>query len=606
VLLSAHRIISLEGGSVTTLDTRAISARELVQGWLWEFESALANHDADAAGSLFVENGWWRDLLCFTWDLRTFSGTTAITAALEQTVARTQARGFALTDGKEPEFVDFDQSTSLAQAFFEFETALARGRGFVRLLPSAAHDGPWKAWTALTAMEELKGFEEWSGPRRPKGTMHGEFRGQENWSDLRHASGSYEHRDPQVLVVGAGQGGLTIAARLGRLGVDTLVVERNARIGDNWRKRYHSLVLHDPVWYDHMPYLPFPSMWPVFTPKDKLADWFESYASSMELDVWCDTELADASYDESQGRWTVELRGTEGTQTLRPGHLVLATGMSGEPSIPQIAGSEDFKGTLVHSSQHSGAPSFAGKKALVVGCCNSGHDIAQEFYEHGCDVTMLQRSSTYVMSSENGISVLFAGLYEEGGPPTEDADLIFASIPYPQLAVMHKDATKQIADLDRELLDGLEGQGFKIDYGADDSGLFMKYLRRGGGYYINVGCAELIAAGKVGVKQGVEIERLTQDGVVFSDGSTMSADVVVLATGFQNMRETARRLLGDAVADRCSPVWGLDSEGELQTMWRRSGHEGLWFMGGNLHQCRHYSKFLALQIKAVEEGLIAR
>ena len=91
---------------------------------------------------------------------------------------------------------------------------------------------------------------------------------------------------------------------------------------------------------------------------------------------------------------------------------------------------------------------------------------------------------------------------------------------------------------------------------------------------------------------------------MFTDGSSIPADIVVLATGFKNMRESARALLGDRVADRCSPVWGLDQEGELRTMWRRSGHPGLWFMGGNLHQCRHYSKFLAFQIKAIEERML--
>lgn len=144
-----------------------------------------------------------------------------------------------------------------------------------------------------------------------------------------------------------------------------------------------------------------------------------------------------------------------------------------------------------------------------------------------------------------------------------------------------------------------------MDYGDDGSGLFLKYLRRGGGYYIDVGCSALIASGEVAVKQGVEIERFTPTGVVFTDGTSMDVDVVVLATGFQNMRESARALIGDEVADNCTDVWGLDDEGELRTIWRRSGQPGFWFMGGNLHQSRHYSKFLALQIKAIEEGLVA-
>jgi putative flavoprotein involved in K+ transport len=454
-------------------------------------------------------------------------------------------------------------------------------------------------------MDELKGFEEQLGPRRDKGVSHGEQRDRQTWLERREAEREFTASEPQALVIGGGQGGLTIAARLGQLGVDTLVVERNARVGDNWRNRYRSLVLHDPVWYDHMPYLPFPAHWPVFTPKDKLADWFETYVAAMELNVWTGTEFLGGEYDDAARQWTVRVRREDGTErTLHPHHVVLATGMSGVPNVPEIPGVDDFAGTVRHSSAHGGGREFAGAKALVVGACNSGHDIAQDFYEQGAAVTMVQRSGTYVMSSENGIAVLFAGVYEEGGPPVEDADMMFSSLPFPLVGELHKQATKVLAELDGELLAGLEKAGFKVDYGDDGSGLFMKYLTRGGGYYIDVGASRLIADGKIGIKQGVEIERFTKDGVVFSDGTSLEADVVVLATGYQNMRESARRLLGDAVADRCSPVWGLDDEGELRTIWRRSGHDRFWFMGGNLQQARTYSKFLALQIKADEENLL--
>jgi putative flavoprotein involved in K+ transport len=573
---------------------------EITTDWLDAFGAALERRDAPAAVALLMPDAWWRDLLAFTWDLRTLHGHDAMVAMLEERLEVTAPTGFRLAPGDELTVTD-----DVVEGFVEFDTAAARCRGYVRLVRT--EDGSWRAHTLLTAMEALHGHEPAAGSRRPKGTRHGENRGKENWLDERAARRAYTDSDPDVLVVGAGQGGLALGARLGQLGVDTLLIERNARIGDNWRNRYHSLVLHDPVWYDHLPYLPFPDHWPVFTPKDKLANWFELYADAMELNVWSGTEFVGGTYDEAESRWTVQVRRGDGTErTLRPAHVVLATGMSGVAYVPHFAGEEDFAGTLVHSSRHTGGAQYAGKKALVVGSGNSAHDIAQEFHEHGADVTMLQRSSTYVMSSEHGIATLFAGLYEEGGPPTADADLIFASIPYPLLGELHRGATQQIAELDAELLTGLESRGFALDYGDDGTGLFLKYLRRGGGYYIDVGCSELIAAGKVAVKNGVEIERFTRDGVEFNDGTSLEADVVVLATGYQNMRESARALLGDAVADRCTPVWGLDEEGELRTMWRRSGHPGFWFMGGNLNQARHYSTFLALQIKAIEEGFLPR
>jgi cation diffusion facilitator CzcD-associated flavoprotein CzcO len=583
----------------------ALAADEIqttASAWLSAFGAAVERTDARAAAACFVEDGWWRDLLAFTWDLRTFHGADVIRDALSRTLAPTGARAFELEEGQAPALVESDAATRWIQAFFTFETAIARGRGFVRLLPQAS--GECKAWTVLTAAEELKGFEEATGSRRVKGVEHGEHMGRQNWLDRRTEEVSFEHTDPQVLVVGGGQAGLTIAARLRQLGVSALIVDKNERIGDNWRKRYRSLVLHDPVWYDHLPYLPFPSHWPVFTPKDKLASWFEGYAAALELDVWTGTRFDGGDYDEAARRWSVRVTRSDGSvRVLGPAHVILATGMSGVPSVPRISGAEQFAGTLCHSSAFVDGQRYTGQQALVVGCCNSGHDIAQNLYERGASVTMLQRSSTYVMSSENGIKVLFAGFYEESGPPVEDADLMFASIPYPLLAVFHQGATRTIADLDRPMLDGLRRAGFALDFGDDGSGIFLKYLRRGGGYYIDVGCSSLVAQGKIKIKQGVEIERFTTDGVVFTDGTSMRADIVVLATGYQNMRESARALLGDGVADRCGTVWGLDEEGELRTMWRSSGHPGLWFMGGNLHQCRHYSRFLALQIKAAVEGL---
>ena len=375
--------------------------------------------------------------------------------------------------------------------------------------------------------------------------------------------------------------------------------------------RYHQLVLHDPVYYDHLPYIPFPSHWPVFTPKDKLAEWFESYAKLLELNVWTHTNLKAAKWDGSKRQWTVELErkkmdGTTENRILHPRHIVQATGHSGEMSFPKIKGIDEFKGDrLCHSSQFKGAnENSQGKKAIVVGCCNSGHDIAQDFYEHGYQVTIVQRSSTYVMSSKAGLDVLLEGLYEEGGPETEDADLIFMSFPNAMLKRMHMDATKEIAKRDEKLLVGLEKAGFKLDSGPDDAGFFMKYFQRGGGYYIDVGCSQLIIDGKIKVKQGQEITEVKPHVLAFADSTELEADEIVFATGYENMRGTARKIFGDEIADSVKDVWGFDEEGELRTMWRRTGHPGFWFFGGNLALCRYFSRMLALQIKAMEEGIM--
>lgn len=394
------------------------------------------------------------------------------------------------------------------------------------------------------------------------------------------------------------------------LDVDTLVVDREDRIGDNWRRRYHQLVLHDPVWYDHMPYIPFPSTWPIFTPKDKLAEFFESYAKLLELNVWVRTTLTSSSWDESRKQWTITLQrqkddGTTETRTVHPRHVILATGHSGKKNFPSIKGMESFQGDrLCHSSEFPGARADAkGKKAVVVGSCNSGHDIAQDFYEKGYNVTMVQRSSTCVISSESITEIGLKGLYDEDGPPVDDADLLLWSIPSEILKAQQIKVTALQNQRDKKTLEGLEKAGFKLDMGPNDAGLFFKYFQRGGGYYIDVGASQLIIDGKIKIKQGQEITQVLPHGLEFADGSQLEADEIVFATGYQNMRTQAREILGDEVADRVGSIWGFDEEGEMRTIWRRSGHPGFWFMGGNLALCRYYSRILALQIKALEEGI---
>ena len=243
-----------------------------------------------------------------------------------------------------------------------------------------------KAWTLLTALQELKGFEEQLGAARPRGNAYSrDFRGP-NWLDLRKASADYADRDPTVLVIGGGQSGLCIAARLKQLKVDTLIVDREPRIGDNWRKRYHALTLHNQVQVNHLPYMPFPPNWPTYIPKDKLANWFEAYVDGMELNFWTGTEFEGGSYDEKEGRWTVTLRRADGSKrTMHPRHVVLATGVSGIPNWPDIPSLKNFAGTVLHSSRYDDGENWKGKRALVIGTGNSGHDIAQDLYSSGAE-----------------------------------------------------------------------------------------------------------------------------------------------------------------------------------------------------------------------------
>jgi len=577
-----------------------------VDAWLGRFEAALQARDVEAAAALFAPQSFWRDLIAFTWNLKTVEGPAGVADLLRATLAHTAPRDFRVDPAEPPA-----EAGGVTEAWILFETAVARCRGHLRLQGDAA-------WTFLTTTYELKGHEEPEDQRRPKGVEHGADPARTTWQEQRQREAEElgMTQQPYVVIVGGGQGGLALGARLRQLGVPAIIVERNERPGDSWRKRYKSLCLHDPVWYDHLPYIDFPRNWPIFAPKDKIADWLEMYAKVMELNVWSSTTCKRASYDEQAGAWTVVVERAGREITLRPRQLVLATGMSGKPSMPRIEGMNVFRGDQHHSSAHPGPDAYRGKRAVVIGSNNSAHDICAALWETGADVTMVQRSSTHIVKSDSLMEIALGGLYSEravaSGITTGKADMIFASLPYRILHQFQIPVYDAIRKQDAAFYARLEQAGFLLDYGDDESGLFMKYLRRGSGYYIDVGASELVADGRIKLQSGASVVRLTEDAVVLSNGVTLPADLVVYATGYGSMNGWAADLISQEVADKVGKVWGLGSattkdpgpwEGEQRNMWKPTQQAALWFHGGNLHQSRHYSLYLALQLKARHAGI---
>src|ERR1700730_5786411 len=496
--------------------------------WLTQFESALATSDNILLKTLFHPESHWRDVLALSWNIQTINGAEAILSALKTDAGRAAPSGFRIDPDRAAPRTVVRAGTSTIEAIFKFETAQGRGNGILRLTPDTGDGNRLKAWTLLTALDELKGFEEQLGTSRPRGQSYSrDFHGP-NWLDLRRAAAEYADRDPAVLVVGGGQSGLCIAARLKQLQVDTLIVDREARIGDNWRNRYHALTLHNQVQVNHLPYMPFPPNWPTYIPKDKLANWFEAYVDAMELNYWTSTEFAGGAYDESKGRWSVTLRRADGTtRTMHPKHVVLATGVSGIPNWPDIPSLKNFGGTVLHSSQYDDGENWTGKRAIVIGTGNSGHDIAQDLYSSGADVTLVQRSPTLITNIEPSAQLAYAA-YNEG--TLDDNDLIATSMPLKLARRSHQMITEQSKKLDWPLLERLEGIGFKLDYGEDNTGWQFKYLSRGGGYYFNVGCSDLVANGEIALKQFSDIEAFVAEGARMKSGETLAADLIVLAT----------------------------------------------------------------------------
>ena len=567
-----------------------------VESWLAKFERALSKGDDAALHDLFLPESYWRDILALTWTIQTVGGCGTVAEALASTRAM-KPSGFALDHGRTAPRVTTRAGTPSAEAFFKFETAIGRCNGVVRLIGG-------KAWTLMTALDEIKGHEERTGKRRPTGQSHSrDFRGP-NWLDQRKSAATYQDHDPVVLVVGGGHAGLSIAARLTQLGVDTLVVDRESRIGDNWRNRYHALTLHNQVQVNHLPYMPFPPNWPTYIPKDKLAGWFEAYVESLELNYWTGTELGGGAYDETDQRWTVTLR-----RVRHNANHAAAPHRDGDrrqrhPEHPGYPLAEGFRRP---------GPAFQPipRRRGLERQARHRHRHRQQRPRHRAGSLFKRRAghagaalATLIVNIEPSAQLAYT-LYDEG-PPLDDCDLLAASMPTALVRKSHQALTEQAKKLDKPLLDRLEQRGFKLDWGEDGTGWQFLYLTRGGGYYFNVGCSDLVAEGKVALAQFTDIDRFVADGARLRDGSLIGADLVVLATGYKGQEHLVRKLFGDEIASRVGPIWGFGGGEELRNMFARTPQPGLWFIGGSLAQCRIYSKYLGLQIKAIEEGLLAK
>lgn len=565
--------------------------------WLRRFEAALADPAAADWAGLFAADGYWRDLVAFTWSIVTLEGPDAIAAMARAQAPLIAAHSFTI----DPAVAGADE------AWCDFATATARGRLYVRLAAG-------RAVALMTAATELIGHEEPVGPRRAQGIEHRAAKGRRTWRDERDAEAASLgfDRQPYCLIVGGGQNGLALAARLRLLNVPTLVIDAHPRPGDAWRKRYSSLYLHDPIFLDHFPYLPFPDHWPLYTAKDKMGDWLEIYASAMEIAFWGATRCTGAEFDAAAGRWTVTVERDGVPIVLQPTQLVLATGLSGSKYLPALPGADSFAGTHYHAADHRGGEAMAGKHAVVVGSNNSAHDICVDLWENdAASVTMIQRSPTIVVRAQTMQRFAEDIPYANNDVPTATVDLIGATLSYRARTRQEIASTAFIRDLDRAFYERLERSGFQLSDGPDGSGFFLAYWRRAAGYYIDVGASDLIADGAIALAHG-EIAAIAPDGVHMADGRFLPADLIVYATGYRPLAETVGALISPAVQARVGACWGLGSgtpgdpgpwEGELRNMWKPTRQPNLWFQGGNLMQSRFHSLHLALQIKARLEQL---
>ncbi|HKH01430.1 MAG TPA: NAD(P)/FAD-dependent oxidoreductase, partial [Bradyrhizobium sp.] len=450
------------------LEKLQTSADVQARSWVSAFGHSLARQDAAAISGMFRVDGHWRNLCGISWQMATFSGSRKLSEELCRRAREVKATSFEL----DPALL-FPRSGVLAgqeviEAIFRFNTINGPGVGVVRLVPAHGRGALPQAWTMSTLLDIDKIIDA----RSNKDALVSDGRDFANpsWLDQRQAEISFENREPDVLVVGGGHAGISAAVELQRIGLDTLVVDKRERIGDNWRRRYNGLKLHNKTPVNHLRYMPFPPTWPDYIPKDKLANWLEAYVESMEVNFWTSTTFEGAQYDEATQSWTATVsRGQGGVRTLRPKHIVMATSVSGTPNIPRIATIENFKAKVLHSSQFSGGAGWRGKSVVVMGTGTSAHDICQELQANGAEVTMVQRSPTLVVNVDPSAQ-LYDKIYLGEGPPLDVRDLLNSSVPLEVTKAAHKLITNEVRELDAPLLSRLEEVGFKLEFGEDGTG----------------------------------------------------------------------------------------------------------------------------------------
>lgn len=572
--------------------------------WVEQLDAIFRAGDTSALSSLFDERCTWRDLLVFDWRFQTYSGLNAIRTALDQAFRELLPRDAQFTRP----CITTSSSGTTRNGFFEFKTRIGKARGYFSLKHTSEAGSEWRAVAVVTELVELHDFPPRFGLVRPEGRKMGPVVGRIGWAEQRASDAEFRDKEPAVLIIGAGHSGLIIAAYLQTLGISTLILERNSRIGDNWRRRYPSLALHDPQSVGHFPYMPFPETWPQFTPKDKFADFLEAYATLLDLNVWTECSVRNASFDEEEGRWQVDIDRGDSQGELRrlhPRHLVVATGANVGAPIPDVPNSGDFSGTIIHSEDYRGAEDWSGRSAVVIGSGVSGHDIAQNLAEAGVEVVMIQRSSTYVVDAKTFHAVAYAA-YENELIETADADLMGALLPFGLLPyAAGPSLTSAMRSQDAKLLEGLERSGFQLNFGPDGQGVLGIVFRTGKhGYYYNVGASELIAEGRIGLRSGVSVERYAANGIVLTSGERLKADLVVWATGYASPMASLESLLGTDIASKIEPILRVGDDKEMSGVWQKGPQKGLWLIHSfGIAMSRFYSRLTALHIQAIETGL---
>ncbi|XP_031268409.1 indole-3-pyruvate monooxygenase YUCCA6-like [Pistacia vera] len=309
------------------------------------------------------------------------------------------------------------------------------------------------------------------------------------------------------VIIGAGPSGLAVSACLKQRGIPSLILEKESCIGSLWKlKTYDALQLHLPKKFCQLPYVKFPSEYPTYPTKQQFISYLEDYASHFSINPMLGQEVQWAKYEESKECWRVKTNEHE----YRCRWLIVATGENAEPVMPRIPGVSEFRGTLLHTSAYKDGAPFRGRKALVVGCGNSGMETSLDLCKNGAKVSIVIRNKFHILPKQvlgNSTFALSMWLLKWFPVETVDWFLLLCS----RLIIGD---TNQ-SGIRRPEIGPLK---LKISVGKTpvlDDGAFAK-----------------IKSGEIKVVNA--IRKFTTSGVEFADGTLEDFDAVILATGYKN------------------------------------------------------------------------
>ncbi|KAL6822016.1 hypothetical protein J3E69DRAFT_357103 [Trichoderma sp. SZMC 28015] len=558
--------------------------------------NAIADKFSRLSADDFTGDALWRDTYGLTGTMHTFySGDTI--ATIWNILSK--SRGIvshAKVVPNSAKVLRLDEETSWVECRLSFQTKYPATdcSAIIHLVPTTS--GVWKIWVLRTILEQISGHGNVDSlaPCMPR--TNGRIQ------QVEHQITS-STKDPHfhTVVVGGGQSGLSTGGRLQALGVSYVILEKNEEVGAAWGLRYNSAKLHTVREYSHLPFdRTFGPELGEYLGKDQLATGHKRWADKYGINIWLSTTLVSGSWDKDQRLYTLTIKKNGIISKITAKHVVFATGAGSQvPLIPEWPDKDKFNGIIMHSQNYKSAEGWRGKRGIVVGTANTAHDVADDMFEEGMEVTMIQRSRTFVLPVEY-IASRYHMLYNEN-IPTEMSDRTMFSNPVSISRLLSAKSFHAMARAEPERWEALENAGFKVDpYGDIQEAINIKL----GGHYIDVGTSAKISKGYIKVKSDALVERYTSSGLLFTDGTKVDADVIVLATGFDgNLRNDVERIFGKAVADCAGDCFGINEEGEVLGAFRVLQQPGMWYLGGALGHARYYSRFIALSIKADQLGI---